>query len=102
MLKIFRFFFLEIYSFLFDKVGTKTIKQCIEFHYMPKVNLTGRKIIPTTRTSAVMTRRKRHQMVRAKQLLDDETSSSSSFNEHRLVRNIFYLFLLYQIYSFLG
>jgi hypothetical protein len=62
-------------------VGTKTIKQCIEFHYMPKVNLTSRKIYPKA-TSSVITRRKRFQMIRAKQQLEDETSSSS-FNEFR-------------------
>jgi len=63
-------------------VGTKSVKQCIEFHYMPKVNLTSRKILPAG-TSSVMTRQKRFQMVRARQQLDDETSSSS-FNELRL------------------
>jgi hypothetical protein len=63
------------------KVGTKSIKQCIEFHYMPKVNITARKMLPKG-TSSVMTRRKRFQMIKAKQQqqqqqLDDETSSSS-------------------------
>jgi hypothetical protein len=71
---------------LFSKVGTKTVKQCIEFHYMPKVNLTSRKIYPKG-TSSVMTRRKRFQMVRAKQQLDDETSSSS-FSELRFVGDL--------------
>jgi hypothetical protein len=50
---------------------------------MPKVNLTARKILPTG-TSSVMTRRKRFQMVKAQQQLEDETSSSP-FNELRLV-----------------
>ena len=64
------------------KVGTKSVKQCIEFHYMPKVNIAARKML--SGTSSVMTRRKRFQMIKAKQQLDDETSSSS-FNEFRLV-----------------
>jgi hypothetical protein len=50
---------------------------------MPKVKLTSRKVL-STGTSSVMTRRKRFQMVQAQQQLDDETSSSS-FNEFRLV-----------------
>ncbi len=52
---------------------------------MPKVNLTSRKIYPKA-TSSVITRRKRFQMIRAKQQLEDETSSSS-FNELRFVSN---------------
>jgi hypothetical protein len=55
---------------------------------MPKVNLTSRKIVPI-RTSSVMTRRKRFQMVKAQQQLDDDTSSSS-FNELRLVGYFIY------------
>jgi hypothetical protein len=55
---------------------------------MPKVKLTSRKIL-STGTSSVMTRRKRFQMVQAQQQLDDETSSSS-FNEFRLVGYEFY------------
>jgi hypothetical protein len=54
---------------------------------MPKVNLTTRKVLPTG-TSSVMTRRKRFQMVKARQQLEDETSSSS-FNEFRLVCDLF-------------
>lgn len=50
---------------------------------MPKVNLTPQKVNPRA-TSSVVTRRKRFQMIRAKQQLEDETSSSS-FNESRLV-----------------
>lgn len=53
------------------------MKQCIEFHYMPKVNLTSRKISPKA-TSSVITRRKRIQMI------NDETSSSP-INDSRLV-----------------
>ncbi|CAF3090391.1 unnamed protein product [Rotaria sp. Silwood2] len=64
-------------------VGTKSIKQCIEFHYMPKISKTARKIV-SARTSCVMTRRKRYQIIKAKQQFDDEISSSSSFNEFRL------------------
>ena len=75
-----QFIFLPFFS---SKVGTKSVKQCIEFHYMPKVNLTSRKIYPKA-TSSVMTRRKRVQMIKAQQQLEDETSSSS-FNELRLV-----------------
>ena len=43
---------------------------------MPKVNLTSQKVSPRA-TSSVITRRKRFQMIRAKQQLEDETSSSS-------------------------
>jgi hypothetical protein len=54
---------------------------------MPKVNTTARKVL-STGTNTVMTRRKRFQMLLKKQQmhnqLDDETSSSS-FNEFRLV-----------------
>ncbi|CAF3792040.1 unnamed protein product [Rotaria magnacalcarata] len=65
-------------------VGTKSVKQCIEFYYMPKVSVTARKI-SSTRTTAVMTRRKRFQINKAKQqLLDDEISSSSPFSEFRI------------------
>jgi len=77
---------------LYTKVGTKTVKQCIEFHYMPKIDITARKML-STGTSSVMTRRKRVQMIKSKlqqqQQLDDETSSSS-FTELRLVCNLFY------------
>ena len=52
---------------------------------MPKVNLTSRKVYPKP-SSSVVTRRKRYQMVRTKQQLEDETSSSS-FNDFRLVRS---------------
>ncbi|CAF3334793.1 unnamed protein product [Rotaria socialis] len=65
-------------------VGTKSVKQCIEFYYMPKVSVTARKIL-STRTTAVITRRKRFQINKAKQqLLDDEISSSSPFSEFRI------------------
>ncbi|CAF3826987.1 unnamed protein product [Rotaria sordida] len=66
-------------------VGTKSVKQCIEFHYMPKISITARKIV-STRTSSVMTRRKRFQLTKVQQQqqqLDDEISSSSSFSEFR-------------------
>ncbi|CAF1238641.1 unnamed protein product [Adineta steineri] len=64
-------------------VGTKTIKQCIEFHYMPKVNISARKIL-STGTSSVMTRRRRSQLIKTKQQqLDDETSSSP-FSEFKI------------------
>ncbi len=67
------------------KVGTKSVKQCIEFHYMPKVNLTNRE----TGTNSLTAKRKRLQMIKnrqqgQKQVFDDDTSSSS-FNEFRLV-----------------
>jgi hypothetical protein len=70
------------------KVGTKSVKQCIEFHYMPKVNLTIRE----TGTNLITAKRKRLQMIKnkqqpQKQLFDDETSSSS-FNEFRLVSKL--------------
>jgi len=66
-------------------VETKTVKQCIEFHYMPKGNLTNREIGKNSLTA----KRKRLQMIKnkqqtQKQIFDDETSSSS-FNEFRLV-----------------
>ncbi|CAF3360054.1 unnamed protein product [Rotaria sp. Silwood1] len=64
-------------------VGTKSIKQCIEFHYMPKVNLMGRE----TGMNLLTAKRKRLQMLKNKQQLqkqtyDDETSLS--LNEFRL------------------
>ncbi|CAF1523721.1 unnamed protein product, partial [Adineta steineri] len=65
-------------------VGTKTVKQCIEFHYMPKVNLTSRE----SSTNSLTAKRKRLQMIKTKQqqpqkqIFDDETSSS--FTEFRL------------------
>ena len=44
---------------------------------MPKINISGRKIFKTG-TSSVITRRKRFQMIKAKQQqLEDDTSSSS-------------------------
>lgn len=52
---------------------------------MPKVNLTSQKVSPRA-TSSVVTRRKRFQMIRAKQQLEDETSSSP-FNDSRLVNS---------------
>lgn len=60
---------------------------------MPKTNLSSRKIV-STRTSSVITRRKRFQMNKAKQqlqnqFLDDDMSSSSSFNEFRIVSYLF-------------
>lgn len=55
---------------------------------MPKVNLTSRKIYPAG-TSSVVTRRKRFQLDKAKNQLDDEASSTSPFNELRFVREIF-------------
>lgn len=51
---------------------------------MPKTGKAARKVV-STRTSAVITRRKRFQMIKEKQRLDDELSSSSSFNEYRTV-----------------
>jgi len=75
----------ENFLFFFAKVGTKSVKQCIEFHYMPKVNLTNRE----TGTNSLTAKRKRLQMIKSKQqgqkqTYDDDTSSSS-FNEFRLV-----------------
>ncbi|CAF1596725.1 unnamed protein product, partial [Adineta ricciae] len=67
-------------------VGTKTVKQCIEFHYMPKVHFTNRE----TSTNSLATKRKRLQMIKAKQLhsqkqiYDDDISSSPSCNEFRM------------------
>ncbi|UJR09609.1 hypothetical protein I4U23_013844 [Adineta vaga] len=63
------------------EVGTKTVKQCIEFYYMPKVGVGARKLLGTG-TSSVITRRKRCQMLKSKQQLEDETSSSP-FNDFR-------------------
>ena len=68
------------------QLGTKTVKQCIQFHYMPKVNLTSRKIYPIG-TSSVVTRRKRVQLDKAKYQFDDDASSSSPFNDLRFVRD---------------
>ena len=52
---------------------------------MPKVSVTARKAL-STRTTAVITRRKRFQINKAKQqLFDDEISSSSPFSEFRIV-----------------
>ena len=63
------------------------MKQCIEFHYMPKVHFTNRE----TGMNSLATKRKRLQMVKAKQLhsqkqiYDDDISSSPSCNEFRMV-----------------
>jgi hypothetical protein len=64
------------------------VKQCIEFHYMPKVNLTIRE----TGTNSLTAKRKRLQMIKTKQhaqkqIFDDETSSSS-FSEFRIVSQL--------------
>ncbi len=75
------------------------MKQCIEFHYMPKVNLTNRE----TGINSVTAKRKRLQMIKnrqqgQKQIFDDDTSSSP-LNEFRLVSQLYKrLFDLLQIY----
>ncbi|CAF0739816.1 unnamed protein product, partial [Rotaria sordida] len=64
-------------------VGTKSVKQCIEFHYMPKVNLIARE----KGINSLTTKRKRLQMLKNKQHLQKQTfddESSSSLNEFRL------------------
>ncbi|CAF4024632.1 unnamed protein product, partial [Rotaria magnacalcarata] len=64
-------------------VGTKTVKQCIEFHYMPKVHPLARE----TSTNSLSAKRKRLQMLKHKQhgqkpAFDDE--SPLAFHQFRI------------------
>jgi hypothetical protein len=69
------------------QIGTKNVKQCIEFYYMPKVNYNSRTIGSTVgSTGTLAAKRKRLQMIKTKQTKQiDDVSSTISLNEFRLV-----------------
>jgi hypothetical protein len=72
------------------QIGTKTVKQCIEFYYMPKVNLNARSVVSGNGSTALAAKRKRLQMIKSKQQKQirdqyEDDTSSSSLNDCRWV-----------------
>lgn len=84
-------FSLNICSFVsLKKIGTKSVKQCIEFYYMPKLCPNLSKISSQNSSNGFVNKRKQYQMKSKQQKLlrepTDEETSSPLNNEIRPVR----------------